>query len=399
MAVAIVVGCPATAEAADWDLVGKGLVDSSRPWVGQVGRQAGITWSSPNGALYSRAVGKDGRLGATDTILQGWAWLSPDPVRVGRRVVTAGLRGVPGSGLFWPGNAFVAGDGSPVAVTDSQFAYVSQGQDAAAVDGRLVYAYTDGAASVRVKPEAANETQIRSGTAYFPAIAATASNAWLSWYSADGQQGVQVAPVTGLPAAPAIGGSQVAPGSDFRRPDQRVALAARGAAAWLAYPVADDVVRVWRAGDTRWLDLPTPTGLAAVDLSFSADGRLWLGYTTGNAVCTRRSDAFLTRFGEPTCKQLALPTSVALAGGEVVATSAAKAWHARFSPTPAVRPRRTAGTVRVTDAGTPVVRARVVVGQKTVRTNRRGLARVGPWPRGQRVVVRASGYEVVRVRG
>ena len=53
----------------------------------------------------------------------------------------------------------------------------------------------------------------------------------------------------------------------------------------------------------------------------------------------------------------------------------------------------------MTDAGTPVVRARVVVGQKTVRTNRRGLARVGLWPRGQQVVVRASGYEAVRVRG
>ncbi len=396
---AVLVGSPAVAHADDWRVVGKGLVESSRPYAGQVGNQVGILWSTPRGTLHSATVRRDGGLTAARTLLSGWTFLSPDPVGVGRRVVAAGLRGRPGEPDSWPGAGFVSSGGTLTRLTASDFAYLSQGQDAASVAGALVYVHTDGGTGVWVSPSGGVPGRTQSGTAYMPAIAADPAGTWVAWYAADAAPGLYVAPVFGLPSTVQFGSVSVAPGSQTSRPAQRVALVTRAGSAWLAYPVADDRVRVWRVGDTGWRDLAARPGVAAVDLSVSPDGRTWLAYTAHNTVCTRRSDPSGERFGTPTCARLPEPTSVTTAGADVVATSGSRALHARFLPTPSVRLRRTAGVVRVTDAGLPVPRARITVLNTQRRTNARGVARIGAWRKGAEIVVRAGGYETVRLPG
>lgn len=400
LAATVVLAGAGPAVAGDWVTVGKGLVETSRPDVTVSGRTVRVVWTTPAGSLNSRTVNPRGGLRALEVVTRGWDFLSPDPVRAGGKYVAAGLRGTPGSWSYWPGYPFATSGESPAAVTDWPYAYASQGQDAAAVAGRLVYVYTDGGAAVRVVSTGAAPAEVSRGTAYMPAVAASGSAAHIGWFSAGQQPGILVAPVAGLPGAPVIGEPVAAPGSGFRQPAQRVALAAVNGTAWVAYPVTAGRIRIWPAGESRWLDLPVSGRVVAVDLAAASDGRLWLAYLTGRQACTVRSDARARRFGAPTCRRLDGARSVALAAGtsaDVVTTDGRMARYARFLPGLTVRANRPRGWVRVRDAGVPVAGARVTIGDRSARTNAKGLARLA-WSKPQRVIVRAPGFERAVVR-
>lgn len=401
LAAAVVMATAGPIVADDWVTVGKGLVDSSRPDVSGNASAMRVVWTTPNGSLNSREVNARGRLGAAEVVTQGWDFLSPDPVRTGGRYVAAGVRAAPGSWAYWPGFAFSMATDWPSAVTDWPYTYVSQGQDATTVSGRLVYVYTDGGAAVRVASPGAATAELSRGTAYMPAVAVSGSATHIGWFSAGKEPGILVSEVVGLPAAAAIGVPRVAPGSDFAQPSQRVALASVNGRAWAAYPVAGDRIRIWPVGDPGWRDRRVARRVIAVDLAAAADGRLWLAYLTGRQACVVRSDSRVRRFGAPVCRRLTGGVSVTLAAASsagVVVTDGRVARYARFLPGLTVQVNRRGGRVRVLDAGMPVSGARVTVANRTARTNARGLARF-TWAGQQRVIVRAPGYERAAVRG
>lgn len=384
------------AHADDWRPIASGLADTSRPDVTMSGSTTIVVWATPDGELRTRRVSAKGRLGSQRLLQRGWTYLSADPVRVGSRYVAAGTRALPGSALYWPGSAFLT-DGSSLQPLGDDFAYLSQGQDAVLFDGRLLYAYTDGGASVQVATSGNATARVTRGTALEPAIAADAGAAHVGWFSAG--EGVLVAEVLSQPGTTTIAAPSLAPGSLYAVPAQRIPLVVRRGDPWTAYQSAAKRIRVWRAGQASAIEIPTTKPVVAVDLAV-AGSRLWLAYATTTHVCVQRSAAGASRFGAPSCRAVEA-SAVSLAAGkwaDVVATVAPKAQYARFLPALTVDARRRTGRVVVRDAGEPVAKARVTVGRQKARTNTRGGVRVQPWPRKQVVTVRAPGYEVWKSR-
>ncbi|MCB0900921.1 MAG: hypothetical protein U0R27_10450 [Candidatus Nanopelagicales bacterium] len=375
------------AHAGTWTPVDTGLVDTSRPGVSLRKGTTFIVWTTPDGELASRTVSAKGRLGATRVQQRGFSFLSADPVRVGSDWIAAGTRALPGSSLYWAGAAF-ATDGTTLEPLTDDFAYLSQGQDALRLDGRLLYAYTDGGATVQVASPGSPPVRITRGTAFEPALASDGEVTHLGWYSQG--EGLVLVDLEESVVSPQV----VVPGSAYLAPNQRVALAVRGGQPWTAFPSAAKRIRVWTPQTTSPVEVATSEPVVAVDLAV-AGPRLWLAYATTQQVCVQRSAANAVVFGAPTCRPAAA-SAVTLAAGEyadVVATVAPKALHARLFPSVSVRTRPRAGTVVVRDAGRPLAKARVSVGTQKARTDAKGRARLRPWPKKQTVQVNAAGYE------
>jgi hypothetical protein len=384
----IVVSAPA-AHAGAWTPVDNGLVDTSRPAVSLRKGTTSIVWATADGELVSRTVSTKGRMGSPRVLQRGWSFLSADPVQVGSDVVAAGTRALPGSSLYWAGAAF-ATDGGALESLSDDYAYLSQGQDALGIGGRLLYAYTDGGSGVQVATPGRATAVIARGTALEPALAGDGRVTYLGWYSSG--EGVVVSEVSVQPAAIDIAPPTVAPGSQYAVPGQRVALVVRKGRPWVAYPNDARRIRVWRPGQAVPAEVITKDPVVAVDLAV-AGSRLWLAYATTKQVCVQRSAG--VTFGAPSCRT-AVASGVAVAAGEyadVVATVAPKVLHRRFLPAVSVTARPRTGIIVVRDAGEPVAGARVRVGTQKGRTNAAGKARLKPWPKKQSVEVRASGYE------
>ncbi|MCB0898204.1 MAG: hypothetical protein H6528_04020 [Actinobacteria bacterium] len=379
------------AHADEWATVGNGLADTSRPDVSMRGSITTIVWATPGGELRTRGVSAKGRLRSPRLLQRGWNYLSADPVRVGSGYVAAGTRSLPGSPSYWPGAAFVT-DGTSLRSLGDDRAYLSQGQDAVLFDGRLLYAYTDGGATVQVSAPDGAPAQITRGTALEPAIAADGGTAHVGWFSAG--EGVLVSGIASQPGTTTIAAPSLAPGSLYTVPTQRIPLAVRKGDAWTAYQSGAKRIRVWRAGQGSAIEISTPKRVVAVDLAV-AGSRLWLAYATTNQVCVQRTAAGGSTFGATSCRAGAA-SAVSLAAGkwaDVVATVAPKALYARFLPALTVTARPRAGTIVVRDAGVPVAKARVTVGRQKTRSNAKGKARLQAWPSKQLVTVRVPGYE------
>jgi len=375
------------AHAGAWTPVDTGLVDSSRPGVSVRKGATSIVWTTPDGELASRTVTAKGRLGPTRVQQRGWSFLTPDPVRVGSDWIAAGTRALPGSPLYWPGAAF-ATDGQTLESLTDDFAYLSQGQDALRRDGSLLYAYTDGGATVQVASPGRPPVLITRGTAFEPALASDGEVTHLGWYSQG--EGVVLAQLGEAAVSPPV----VVPGSAYLVPTQRVALEVRDGQPWTAFPSAAKRIQVWNPQRTSPVEIATREPVVAVDLAV-AGSRLWLAYATTKQVCVQRSAANAVVFGAATCRTGAA-SAVTLAAGEyadVVATVAPKALHTRLFPSVSVTTRPRAGLVAVRDAGRPLAKARVSVGKQKARTDARGRARLQPWPKKQTVQVNAEGYE------
>ncbi len=371
--------------------VGNGVVDTSRPGVAARNGGTTIVWTSASGELKTRAVTRRGRLGSTRVLERGWTYLSADPVPAGSEYVAAGTRALPGSGLYWPGAAF-ATDGRGLRSLSDDYAYLSQGQDAIWVAGRLLYANTDGGQGVQLSTAGNPTARVERGTASEPALAADADTTYVGWYSQG--EGFVIADVAWRPGTTTVGQPVLAPGSQYAVPAQRVPLVVRKGQPWTAYQSGARLIRVWQPAQDEPVEVVAGDPVVAVDLAV-AGARLWLAYATTEQICVLRSAPGTAVFGTPTCRS-AQASGVAVAAGEaadVVATVAPRIMHARLSPGLSVSTRSRVGVVVVRDAGQPVAKARVTVGKQKARTNAVGRARLQSWPKKQRVLVRADGYE------
>ncbi len=389
-AASVAVATPA-AHAGPWTPVDNGMVDTSRPSLSLRKSTTTIVWTTPDGELVTRPVSAKGTLRSSRVLQRGWNYLSVDPVRAGTEYVAAGTRAVPGSSLYWPGAAFATDGGELVTLTDD-FAYLSQGQDATMVDGRLLYAYTDGGSALQVASLGLPTAQISRGTAQEPALATDGGATYVGWFAQGA--GLLLSEVSVPPGALTIAPPVIAPASLYAPPTQRVALVVRKGQPWTAYQSAARQISLWRPGRTTPVQIATKDPVVAVDLAV-AGSRLWIAYATNKQVCVQRSAANAVVFGAATCRSAAA-SAVALAAGEyadVVATVAPKALHTRLLPSVSVTTRPRSGAVVVRDAGRPVAKARVTVGTQKGRTNAAGRVRLDPWPKKQTVQVDAEGYE------
>jgi hypothetical protein len=397
---------------------------------------------------------RDGRAGASATVLSGWSQLGfPALLRTGGRSLLAvfgGIRtlnaGDPADGLLTAssadGTAWTLG---PALDTTTPSAGASPGAVLGPPPARTMYAaFANGSAWVYagLVPGAGLGTFTGSGCCYYNGNVA-----------ADGATGQVVlafdSNVTGDPGRhlQAVGPAGRAAGPAIRPPGAAVRFDGRleaqfGAAArapitgrpgrpgiFTAYNsgyVKTNKILVWRLGARRAVALArrpdNSFALASVGIAAAPSGRLWVFWAerastpSGYVVVARRSNRAATRFGPRIVKAppggtigiyaaagnaQTGPLDLLLTVGRGAAVST---WHRQFItgvslfPTPRrARPGQKVAFL-VTDAGDPVRRARVRFGRRTGRTNAKGKVTLRAPDKTTVATVAAAGYGAARAK-
>jgi hypothetical protein len=379
-----------------------------------------VAWKHRAGALEDllhTTIGADGRLGATNPIVTGWANVqNPALVSVpgGIRAFWGALRSTEttdpidtiATALSPDGGAGWALQPTAVVPDDAQ-AYASPTSAAVLPNGTPLQAWygTLGVwvhAGLADTPGSNHELQAPLGSyGNLPGIAVGADGRpVVAWYSnANGHLGVYARFVAadGSPVGGAInmpGTSDMAVGSSARTP-----IAARpGGGVYVAYGTGYpslDRVRVWRVGASRSTVVGKASSASAT-ITADADGRLWVVWEddTGPRVYARRSNRTATTWGATVDvgrpkgaagayhvdasaigSSLDVLASFVLGSGSPLAT-----YHRRVRPglTLTARPgsvrrgKDVEVTFRVLDDGDPVKGARVRAGGDAGKTNGKG---------------------------
>ncbi|MFN8130350.1 MAG: hypothetical protein U0R70_02235 [Solirubrobacteraceae bacterium] len=404
--------------------------------------------------LVVTTLQRDGRAGASVTVLSGWKQLGyPALVRTGGRSLLAvfgGIRtltaGDPADGLLTAstpdGTAWTLG---PALDTTSPAAGASPGAVLGPPPARTLYAaFASGSAWVYagLTPGAGLSTFTGAGCCYYNgnvAVDGKTGQVVLAYDSnVTGDPGRHVQPVdaAGRPAGAPIRPPGAAVRFDGRLEAQfgasaRAPITGRPGKAGIftAYDsgyVKTNRILVWRLGARRAVTLarrPDNTfALASVGIAAAPSGRLWVFWAerastpSGYVVVARRSNRAATRFGPRIVKPPPPGTSgiYAAAGNAqtgpldllltVGRVNAVATWHRQFItgvslfPTPRrARPGQKV-TFLVTDAGDPVRRARVRFGTRSARTNAKGKVTL-PAPAATAIAtVTASGYGAARAK-
>jgi hypothetical protein len=382
-----------------------------------------VAWRHKNGSLEDllhTAIGADGKLGATHTIVAGWANVqNPALVSVpgGIRAFWGALRSTETTDPIDTIATALSPDGGgswalqPTAVVpDDAQAYASPTAAAVLPNGTPLQAWygTLGVwvhAGLADTPGSDHELQAPFGSyGNLPGIAVDADGRpVVAWYSnATGHLGVYARQVAadGSPVGGAInmpGTSDMQVGSSARTP-----IAARaGGGLYVAYGTGYpslDRVRVWRVGASGSTVVGKASGGASATVATDADGRVWVAWEDDGGgdphVYARRSNRAGTAWGATVNvgrpkgaagayhvdasaigSSLDVLTSFVLGTGSPLAT-----YHRRVRPgltlkaKPGAVRRGKDVTVRfrVLDAGDPVKGAKVRAGGDSGKTNGKG---------------------------
>ncbi len=440
---------------APWSTVTGPVPAITQPDTLRVGDRLQVIWSQSDGSTSSvRVRPLDSRarpVGPVATVVEGWLAVVEDPKLfvsgTDQVAAFAGIRSfAPGDPYVGPMVSARSSDGSswalaPGSLTESAAAGNSGNIDAIDAGGEPFVAFSGFTPALVLhrgfrtgSPADTGDFTAAAGGSYYAALArdTATGEVWAAWHSPNGeasQVGTRVQRVWPRSAGPAL----TAPGSvtgsvNSTGPGQPVALAARaGGGIWVAYlpgyPTSS-TIRLWQAGSGSWLDVPAGGSADLVTLSASGGGRLWLSWhTLGDRVLhATRSNPAVSRWGAvrtvpqpggPTSQLRATTTDAARGPLDIVSSAqvggAAEPSLYSLQVLPGLqvvaKPRKLdRGTVRirVSDAGSPVARAKVSFRGSTVRTNGHGRAAVkvsaklksGRFP----AVVRKAGYATTRIK-
>lgn len=382
-----------------------------------------LLWRHRSGTtddLMHTVIAPNGRLGATNPVVTGWADVqNPALVAVpgGMRAFWGSIRSTDSSDpndamstAFSPdGGATWALQEVNVVPEDAQ-AYGSPTSAAARADGTTLQAWSGTLgtwvhAGLAPTPGSNHDYQAPLGSyGNWPGLAVDGGRAVLAWFSsANGHLGVHAqdvaadgSPVGSAISMPGTGNMQI--GQVNRTP----VVARNGGGIYVAYGTGYpslNRVRVWRVGSPASSVLGKGSGIDAT-IASAGDGRLWVAWEDDNGadpfVYARRSNRDGTVWGATVNagrpkgaagayhvdasaigSSLDVLTSFVLGSGSPLAT-----YHRRIKPglTVKARPRAVrrgkATDVRFTvlDAGDPVRGAKVKAGGDSGRTNAKGKA-------------------------
>lgn len=166
------------------------------------------------------------------------------------------------------------------------------------------------------------------------------------------------------------------------------------------YPTATSfAVNVFKGGNLGWSSVVAGGTFAGADphmaLAVDPSSRVWAVWSQGGAIHVRRSRSDGHHFGAPTVSRFPgtvyQVSAIALPSGsvDVFASSGTQFFHQVLLPGLAVKATRMHATVLDDGFG---VKATLVGGGRTVKTNAAGTASLAKFRRGTRITVTAAGY-------
>lgn len=327
----------ATAEVGSWTRLsataGSGyprIANIDEPTLARLGPDLQVVWpvqTSTSTAEYQQAiVGRGGQATMSSApVITGWAELTSDPrlITVGgtQFLAFSGLRSTDSSDPFATGAEYflTSADGrtwelGAGSLSESTSAYADYGNDAVDNAGTPVWIgnpgtvtgirWQSGTAPTIPAPAGAGGSFSLTGCCAYSAAAARDDStgaviaAFYSNSSDGAEQGIQVGQILPTPGAfSQAPGSVTRSGSsvDSLSPDQRVAMVSRpGGGVFVAYKVGYPTtsrIRVWRAGTTRWFDIPGSSGARRIAMAAEPGGQVWITWIAGDRVKSARLNA------------------------------------------------------------------------------------------------------------
>ena len=376
------------------------------------------------------AIKPDGTVGATSTVVSGWASTDNPDVTVtpgGLRAFWGGIRSLDPNDANDDMNSALSSDGGATwalqpgsVVAPAASAYGSPVSVATRPDGTPVLTWY-GSLGVWVHsgldPATPNhDFQAPLGNyGYYSGIAIdSAGRTTIAWYSnATGHLGVFAQGVN--PDGSPLGAPLNMPGTGNMSVGQlaRTPIVARpGGGVYVAYPTgypSQNQVRVWAVGSPKTTLLARTGGDSVATIAADPNGRLWVAWRKGAKVFARRSNAKATEWGATVAAGApkgaaslyhldanATGKALDLLGNFSLGTASTTSTYAtRIAPGLTLAASRSShsATVRffVTDAGAPVKGAKVKGGGHSATTDSHGRAKL-TLKRRATVTASASGY-------
>jgi hypothetical protein len=440
IAAALFLAAAPAAQAARWKQVtatGGGSIDQ----VGLLRTPDGVlhvAWhKGPD--LFHTAIARSGKVGATTPIQTGWTGFSDASLTAvpgGIRAFWGAIRSTDSSDPQIGLNTALSTDGGASwqlqpgsIVPGGGQAYGSDVVATALPNGSTLQAWAGTLGTwVHAGLDPATPNTDYQGAlgpyGYDPGIASDASGrTMMAWFSSSTSHlGVLAQAVNpdGTPAGPpaTMPGSDVLEGGGTLARTPIVARARSGGfyvGYAVGYPTADDV-RVWKVGAPSAVRLARTESNADVTLAADPKGRLWAVWSEGGFGNTRvraaRSNRAATRFGAAVNAGAvknangvySLDASATASALDVLAlfgvgtVSGGSTYVTRVRPGLTLKARRAKGRVKFTvlDAGDPVKGAKVKLGGRSARTDRKGRATLR-FEKG-RATARAAGYTRAKLR-
>jgi hypothetical protein len=412
LAAALLLAAAPGAQAAGWKQVtapGGANIDQISP-VRTADGVLHVAWKK-DGDLFHTAIGPDGKLRATSSIVTGWASTS-DPaltaVPGGLRAIWGGIRSTEATETNQDQNTAFSSDGGATwalqvgsTVPIGAQAYASDTAASTAPDG-TTYTTWFGTAGTWVHagldPALPNFNYQAAGYGNDSNLASDASGTtMLAWFS-DNPPGIFVQPVGpgGAPGGGAlqmpgtnvmVGGPELSRTPIVARPKSGGFYVARG----VGYPTSDQV-RVWKVGTGSTILLDKTRNSAETAISADAKGRLWVAWSDSEFgdqhVLVARSNLSATQFGAAVDASAVknahslytLDISGTSSAADVFGVfgtqddSSASTFVTRVLPGLSLAAKRAKDkvTFTVTDAGDPVKGATVKAGGKSGKTDSKG---------------------------
>jgi hypothetical protein len=220
---------------------------------------------------------------------------------------------------------------------------------------------------------------------------------WAAWYqngwydTGSGTFAMEIYPTMGTPLkAPgsSVGSNSVSTG--------RVALAARaGGGVFAAYCIGAPTckaVRIWKVGTDQTANVPGSKLATSIALSTARSGRLWLAWTNSTpavrAMRTSTTGLGVGAVTKPGLPKHGLAYSIAIEGsrakGDIVLNAGNGIWHTQVLPGLTTKTSKASWRAHhkqkvvftVRDAKAPVAGAKVKIGSRHCKTNRKGTCAI-----------------------